>query len=362
MPDEVALPLVSSLGEGGLIVIVAVLGLLAIGSLAGIISARRRAREATRMARASTHQMNELLRTVRMAESICDLGFWQYEPATGKQHWSAGMRRMFGVGEDEKMVSGDAETLLFANDIDLVGSAMGRGKEQSPFTMRFEFQAIDGAARSLLVQACHQRGRDGEIVRVIAVLRDVTEEIRRERALDMRRLEAEREADKARELAETDALTGLANRRCVMRELDRLILAMRSAGQPLTMMTFDIDHFKRVNDTFGHIVGDQVLQRVAQIALHEIRSGDVLGRLGGEEFVWILPGIDRRQAEHLAERLRQAIAQGSALGTTPSVTVSVGLAALGPGDSSLGLFSRADRALYDAKEGGRNQVALAAAA
>ena len=115
-----------------------------------------------------------------------------------------------------------------------------------------------------------------------------------------------------------------------------------------------------MNDTHVHLEGDKVLQNVARIASEFTRSGDVVGRVGGEEFVWILPEVNQLLAEQMAERLRQAIAQGSAAGAAPNVTISVGLAQLRSADTSLTLFSRADNALYDAKEGGRNLVKLAA--
>ncbi|MEE4155147.1 MAG: diguanylate cyclase [Erythrobacter sp.] len=354
--------LANALGHEGLLLLVVVLGVVALGSLAGVIASRRAVREANRRARARASSMGDLLRTVRMAESIADLGFWQYDPANAEQIWSPGMRRMFGIGEEEELVPGDVETLLFASGIDLVGRTRDHADKREPFTLRFDGEDYDGKPRSLLVQACNLRGGGGEVVRVLGVLRDITEQVSRERALEISRRKAERAANQARRLAETDPLTGLANRRRVMSELDRLILAMRASGGVLAVITFDIDRFKRVNDTYGHLAGDRVLERIAAIARGQTRVGDVLGRLGGEEFAWIAPGADRCQAEQLAERLRAAIAHGSALPDMPAVTVSVGLAALAPCDSSLALFARADQALYDAKKSGRNKVVLARAA
>ncbi|MEM1194584.1 MAG: GGDEF domain-containing protein [Pseudomonadota bacterium] len=304
--------------------------------------------------------MNELLRTVRMAESIADLGVWQYSPASGEQYWSDGMRHLFGVDHEDEFVAGDAETLLFANDIDLVGNIMQRGEERAPYTLHYDIHGYDGAPRSISVQACNLFGRAGVMVRVVAVVRDVTDQVSRERALEDSRQAAIHEAREARQLAETDPLTGLANRRRVMAELDKLILDSRRQSLPLVLIVFDIDRFKQVNDTYGHLEGDKVLQRVAQLAQDQARDIDLVGRVGGEEFVWIVPNMNQMHAEQLAERLRQAISQGSSVGQVPAVTVSVGLAQLASNDTSLTVFARADNALYCAKESGRNTVRRAA--
>lgn len=340
--------------------IAAILAVVAIASVGGVVVSRREAREAARVARQRAQAMNELLSTVRMAESIADLGIWQYDPTTGEQQWSDGMRQLFGVDHDEEFVAGDAETLLYANDIDLISHVARHKSARAPFTLSYEIHGYDGVPRSISVQACNLFGQGGKLARVIAVVRDVTDQMSRERQLENSRKAAMREARAARELAETDPLTGLANRRRVMVELDRLIIKAREHHRPLVLVVFDIDRFKAVNDTHGHLEGDKVLRRVAQIACDQTRSGDVVGRVGGEEFVWIIPGANPLEVEPMAERLRHAIANGSAVGDVPGVTISVGLAQWRETDTSIGLFSRADNALYDAKAGGRNLVKLAA--
>ena len=343
-----------------LAVIASALALVALVSAGGVVVARRDARDASRLARQRGRAMNELLRTVRMAESIADLGVWQYDPTTGEQQWSDGMRRLFGIEHDDEFVAGDAETLLYANDIDLIAHVTRQASERSPFTLHYDIHGYDGVPRSISVQACNLFGQGGKVVRIIAVVRDVTDQISRERALEDSRQAAELEAHAARELAETAPLTGLANRRRVMKELDRLIIEARDFGRPLVLVVFDIDRFKLVNDTHGHLEGDKMLQNVARIAGDHTRHGDMIGRVGGEEFVWIIPEVNQLLAEQMAERLRQAIANGSSVGAVPNVTISVGLAQLRNADTSLTLVSRADNALYDAKEGGRNLVKLAA--
>ncbi len=161
----------------------------------------------------------------------------------------------------------------------------------------------------------------------------------------------------------TDDLTGLANRREALTALGRQMAAERRHGRPLSLAILDIDHFKQVNDTFGHPAGDEVLRRVAHLAIEIMREQDLVGRLGGEEFVIILPDTDARAAMIACDRLRREIA-ASALrledGRTLSITLSVGIAQMEPGHVQQTLIARADDALYRAKAAGRDRVLLAA--
>jgi diguanylate cyclase (GGDEF)-like protein len=155
-------------------------------------------------------------------------------------------------------------------------------------------------------------------------------------------------------------LTGLANRRCALARLDALLQRTRIHGTALSVVMFDIDHFKLVNDGYGHATGDDVLVRVAELSQRFVRADDLVGRLGGEEFVWLLPEVRMEEAARLAERLRRAISDESGEGGLPRVTISVGLAARRGGDSADLILARADEALYAAKQAGRNQVHEAA--
>jgi diguanylate cyclase (GGDEF)-like protein len=195
---------------------------------------------------------------------------------------------------------------------------------------------------------------------LFAVAMDVTERARREEALELARKRAVLLAAEAQKLAMTDALTGLANRRSTLDWLGRFLRVSNKDGTPLALVIFDIDHFKAINDCFGHPTGDAVLVRVAELARQQVRGEDLVGRIGGEEFVWMLPGVSPPQARELAERLRAAIEFGSADGDLPRVTVSVGLAQFRAGDTAEKLLARADAALYVAKDGGRNKVHRAA--
>ena len=129
---------------------------------------------------------------------------------------------------------------------------------------------------------------------------------------------------------------------------------------PLTLMIFDIDHFKQVNDTYGHDCGDEVLKGFADRLRGIIRGGDLLCRLGGEEFVIVMPGVDVEAATRIAERARLAIEEEPFVidpnGRAIPVTVSIGVAERGADDDAGSLYRRADRALYRSKSEGRNRV------
>ncbi len=160
-------------------------------------------------------------------------------------------------------------------------------------------------------------------------------------------------------LAGLDPLTQLPNRRILKQRLEQEFSRANRHHRPLSCLMIDVDHFKRVNDDRGHLVGDEVLIRVGSTIASTIRKSDLAGRYGGEEFLVIAPETTASGASNLGERLRQAI--GSApLGTLPRVTVSIGIAttALAP-MAAEDLVLQADGALYRAKEAGRNRVVVA---
>lgn len=160
-----------------------------------------------------------------------------------------------------------------------------------------------------------------------------------------------------------DGLTGLWNRAGIVELLEAHVARSIRDNAPLAAMLVDIDHFKAVNDTYGHLAGDQVLKRVAQTMAFSVRGGDLLGRYGGEEFLILAPGCAPDTALPLAERLRTAMAHTPVVtsGISIAVTVSVGVA-VGQGSSfnSFELLHEADAALYGAKQNGRNRVQVAA--
>jgi diguanylate cyclase (GGDEF)-like protein len=157
-----------------------------------------------------------------------------------------------------------------------------------------------------------------------------------------------------------DPLTGLNNRRWLEARLPRLIKRYQYSGQSLSVLMIDVDHFKRLNDTYGHLAGDIVLSALGQALLEHLRPTDLSVRYGGEEFVVILPSADLAGARIAAERLRRAVKttpivthQGA---TLPSVTISIGIAQLSGDEDAASVLARADVALYRAKNLGRNRV------
>jgi len=162
-------------------------------------------------------------------------------------------------------------------------------------------------------------------------------------------------------LAAVDPLTGAFNRRFGMQRLGEECAKAARLQQPVTTVMFDIDHFKLVNDTYGHLIGDRVLRQLVGTASQALRDSDILIRYGGEEFVAVLPGVDRETGRAIAERLRQAVADQEVEydGGTFRVTISLGVATVHPDGGEVQedeILKQADDALYAAKENGRNRV------
>jgi diguanylate cyclase (GGDEF)-like protein len=167
-------------------------------------------------------------------------------------------------------------------------------------------------------------------------------------------------------LANTDPLTRLCNRRLLMTYCEQEVLRSSRGGQTFSLLLFDLDHFKKINDTYGHRAGDAVLCAVADRLRQSVRNVDIVGRWGGEEFVALLPGADIRMALKIAQRLRADIEsisisdllpKGTVTKTKTNVTVSIGVATyMGPGDSIDDLLHRSDTAMYQAKTSGRNRI------
>ena len=174
----------------------------------------------------------------------------------------------------------------------------------------------------------------------------------------------ERADEETSRLATTDPLTGVFNRRTFIELAEQELARARRAGTPLSLMMLDLDHFKKVNDTYGHLTGDEVLVSFTRLVRDCVRRGDLVVRYGGEEFCVLLPGTTPSAATALAERIRAAAAATELTAKPFRTTVSIGLTAYtGDVDTSVGeLLARADEALYRAKDEGRNRVVALALA
>ncbi|GIW33173.1 sensor domain-containing diguanylate cyclase [Meiothermus sp.] len=159
-------------------------------------------------------------------------------------------------------------------------------------------------------------------------------------------------------LAHTDPLTNIANRRSIMEALHRALEHHQKTGEPLSLVLLDLDYFKRINDQYGHEMGDKVLTHTAQVLQQNLRQSDQLGRWGGEEFVILLPNTPLQEARKLCERLQTLLAENTPDRPLP-VSASFGVATAAPDDTPDSLISRADTAMYMSKQAGGNRVEVA---
>jgi diguanylate cyclase len=224
-----------------------------------------------------------------------------------------------------------------------LGKLVGAFQSNDSRAIRYEAEGIVAVVQEVMAKRVESQKRMlGELSQKITDLREELQEVREKAALD--------------------PLTQLFNRAALDAHLDRVAdLAFLLSSSPCILM-IDVDHFKRINDTYGHAAGDEVLRRVADMQVRNfLRREDFVARYGGEEFVVVIPDSSLHNAELRAERVRQAISEleiATDKGTI-QVTVSIGLASLSTGDTGKSWLARADSALYEAKGAGRNCVRVA---
>ena len=215
-----------------------------------------------------------------------------------------------------------------------------------PAGERDEFEATyvrkDGTHFEASITTVAARAPDGELIGLVTTIRDISEQKRHETEL--------------KRLATQDPLTGLANHRAFHERLAVEVSRAQRHGRPLSVAVLDLDHFKEVNDQHGHPTGDRVLRETSERLRHLVRDGELLARVGGEEFAWILPDADGPGAFAAAERARDAIGASPFL-QVGKLTLSAGVCELAAAGSAQHLYRLADQALYWAKQHGRNQTA-----
>ncbi len=288
---------------------------------------------------------------LELASRAGGIGVWEWNIKDDSLIWDKQMLAIYKIRDGE--FSGLYEAWkgrVHPEDIAAAHNAIQEaGRSASPWEWEFRIIWPDGSVRHVRAAALTRRDAQGQPEFMVGVNWDVTES---------RRLQ-----EQLHNLATTDALTGLANRRWFMERTEGELERCSRYGSPFSLIMFDADKFKSVNDTYGHDAGDMVLKAIAEAARSVLREVDILGRLGGEEFAIGLPETAIEGGRLVAERVRLAI-QDSGVeledGTTVRFTVSLGVAEYSEDCSSLeALLKQADAALYRAKQNGRNRVECA---
>lgn len=293
--------------------------------------------------------------------------------ASAEDDWPVEMAsdsvRQWGY-DPEDLISGRIPyaRLVHEADLERVTASVRRHTEAGDehFEDQYRILTTDGQVRWVHDFTSIRRDAKGRVTHYDGYLLDITElkesqlrlEVQqRELKLINRRLQTR--IEEVTRLSETDPLTGVANRKKLHRVFDAELARSKRHGLPLSLMIFDLDHFKQINDAHGHLFGDEVLKRVTQRVLKSIRVNDLLARWGGEEFLILAPMTSRSQAAEMAEKLRREIAELD-FGKGRRVTVSFGVAECPLEEVSDALdkcLKAADACLYRAKSGGRNRVA-----
>ncbi|MBP1772371.1 MAG: putative histidine kinase, partial [Holophagaceae bacterium] len=301
-------------------------------------------------------------RSLALAQSIAHLGHWEWDLNTDELTWSEETCRILGfpLGSGKPTKDGFLQ-VIHPEDRPMVEEQIRQAQVTGRFDIEYRLNSQDGRVRvvrgmgEVVYLGADRQPRiigtlrnlmDHEQVEVLGIIQDIT---------DRKELEWKLEQE-----ARTDPLTGCANRRHFLQKATQEFVRLQRYGGEFAVFMLDLDHFKSVNDRFGHAAGDATLVTLVEICTTVLRVEDVVGRWGGEEFVVLLPETGHDRAVEVAERLCCAVA-GTPV-TPPEgppfhFTASIGVASWSPGDTGVDLIlGRADRALYEAKHAGRNRV------
>ncbi|MFA5530739.1 MAG: diguanylate cyclase [Thiohalomonadaceae bacterium] len=299
--------------------------------------------------------------SLKLAQGIAHLGHWEIDLPSGSLKWSDETYRILGY--EPRILEPSHERFLqpiHPDDREAVDTCLRSSREGRGFETEYRIMLADGRQRAVharcevlrvgarrepRVIGTLQAVAEGEPMAILGVIQDITER----KALESK---LEREAH-------TDALTGCANRRYFLEQFGHELARARRYSHELSLLMLDLDHFKQVNDRYGHQVGDLALKMVVQVCRTALREEDIIGRIGGEEFAILLPETGLARAQEAAERVRAALAAADipAADGPIHVTTSIGVTTLrSEGESIDTLLGHADRALYAAKADGRNRV------
>ena len=291
-------------------------------------------------------------------------GLWEWEVQSGEAYLSPRYKALLGYRDDEIDDSlAGFEALVHPEDLPLVQAAYeAHLQRHAPFDVEMRLRTKGGDYRWFRSRAQAEWDADGAPMRMAGAVTDITEHKYAQEAL-LRAMDDAERANRALQaaneelnrLATTDRLTGSSNRWSFETRAEVEIGRSQRYGEPLSLILFDIDHFKSINDRFGHLVGDRVLIEIARRVRLDLRGVDMLARWGGEEFMALLPNCCLADAVKLAETLRALIAD-TPFAEAGAVTSSFGVADWAQGDDLDRWVKRADEALYAAKAGGRNRV------
>lgn len=270
-------------------------------------------------------------------------------------YWNGGAERLSGYSADEVTGRFCGDNLLryidecgrrLCTDMCPLAATIRDGQPRQAEVILHHKQ---GHRVPVLVRVTPIRDEHGEIIGAVEVFSDNSQQ---KAALE--------EIERLRQLALLDPLTGVGNRRFIESVTHARLEELRRYGWPFGVVLADIDHFKAVNDTFGHLTGDEVLRMVARTLAYNVRAFDAVGRWGGEEFAIVVQNVSAGMLSVITERLRMLVEQStlSTNSATVRVTVSLGVAVARSDDTPLSLFDRADQMLYQSKQHGRNRVSV----
>ncbi|MCC5884373.1 MAG: sensor domain-containing diguanylate cyclase [Halomonas sp.] len=294
---------------------------------------------------AAQEELAHLKHTLNRIQRIARLGYWRLSLKTGDLFWSDVIYDIFGA--EPKTFTPSLlgfKSMVHPEDLESVEAAIVRAHQWGQHDVVHRIIRPDGEIRWVHELADNVPEGDEQVL--IGTVRDITEQKRLELRL--------------RQLSRTDELTGLFNRRYFMQRLVQELARYRRYGRPTSVVLFDFDHFKHINDTHGHPAGDQVLVSVGKLLRHKLRTNDIPARLGGEEFALLLPETGIQEAVGVAEKVRHLITEQaftSEEGHRFGAAVTCGVSAfVGSEETVEAILHRADHNLYEGKRAGRNRV------